>query len=100
MAKRDAGVAQRDGVRAGLFAPSSDSRLIARSIFGAVDELALEWAMSDRIASLERELAYIEALRELAFEEGPENCCFVALTYILEPSILGEQKSKAARPWA
>ncbi|MFM7799796.1 MAG: CTP synthase, partial [Planctomycetota bacterium] len=40
---------------------------------------------------------YIEALRELAFEEGPENCCFVALTYILEPSILGEQKSKAAQ---
>jgi len=40
---------------------------------------------------------YIEALRELAFEEGPSNCCFVALTYILEPSILGEQKSKAAQ---
>ncbi len=40
---------------------------------------------------------YIEALRELAFEEGPANCCFVALTYILEPSILGEQKSKAAQ---
>ena len=40
---------------------------------------------------------YIEALRELAFEEGSENCCFVALTYILEPSILGEQKSKAAQ---
>jgi len=40
---------------------------------------------------------YIEALRELAFEEGPENCCFVALTYILEPTILGEQKSKAAQ---
>lgn len=40
---------------------------------------------------------YIEALRELAFEEGPESACFVALTYILEPSILGEQKSKAAQ---
>ncbi len=40
---------------------------------------------------------YIEALRELAFEEGPESMCFVALTYILEPSILGEQKSKAAQ---
>jgi CTP synthase len=40
---------------------------------------------------------YIEALRELAFEEGSENVCFVALTYILEPSILGEQKSKAAQ---
>ena len=40
---------------------------------------------------------YIEALRELAFEEGPDSACFVALTYILEPSILGEQKSKAAQ---
>jgi CTP synthase len=40
---------------------------------------------------------YIEALRELAFEEGPQSTCFVALTYILEPSILGEQKSKAAQ---
>jgi len=40
---------------------------------------------------------YIEALRELAFEEGPESACFVALTYILEPATLGEQKSKAAQ---
>ena len=40
---------------------------------------------------------YIEALRELAFEEGPESTCFVALTYIIEPQILGEQKSKAAQ---
>ncbi|MDZ4829387.1 MAG: CTP synthase [Phycisphaerae bacterium] len=40
---------------------------------------------------------YIEALRELAFEEGSDSTCFVALTYVLEPSILGEQKSKAAQ---
>lgn len=40
---------------------------------------------------------YIEALRELAFEEGADSTCFVALTYILEPQILGEQKSKAAQ---
>ncbi|MBT8486695.1 MAG: CTP synthase [Phycisphaerae bacterium] len=40
---------------------------------------------------------YIEALRELAFEEGPGSTCFVALTYVLEPQILGEQKSKAAQ---
>jgi CTP synthase len=40
---------------------------------------------------------YIEALRELAFEEGPDSCCFVALTYIIEPKALGEQKSKAAQ---
>ena len=40
---------------------------------------------------------YIEALRELALEEGPQSMCFVALTYIIEPAILGEQKSKAAQ---
>jgi CTP synthase len=40
---------------------------------------------------------FIEAMRELAYEEGPNSCCFVALTYILEPKILGEQKSKAAQ---
>lgn len=40
---------------------------------------------------------YIEAMRELAYEEGPNSSCFVALTYILEPSTLGEQKSKAAQ---
>jgi CTP synthase len=40
---------------------------------------------------------YIEAMRELAYEEGPNSTCFVALTYILEPSTLGEQKSKAAQ---
>ena len=40
---------------------------------------------------------FIEALRELAYEEGPNSTCFVALTYILEPDILGEQKSKAAQ---
>ncbi|MBM4104099.1 MAG: CTP synthase [Planctomycetes bacterium] len=40
---------------------------------------------------------YIEAMRELAYEEGPHSCCFVALTYILEPATLGEQKSKAAQ---
>jgi CTP synthase len=40
---------------------------------------------------------FIEAMRELAYEEGPNSCCFVALTYILEPQTLGEQKSKAAQ---
>ncbi|MEM1166414.1 MAG: CTP synthase (glutamine hydrolyzing) [Planctomycetota bacterium] len=40
---------------------------------------------------------YIEALRQLAFEEGEHAVCFVALTYIVEPDALGEQKSKAAQ---
>ncbi len=40
---------------------------------------------------------YLEAVRELAFEEGPSSCCFVALTYVVEPPSLGEQKSKPAQ---
>ena len=40
---------------------------------------------------------YIEAVRELAFEEGANSCAFVALTYIISPPMLGEQKSKAAQ---
>jgi len=40
---------------------------------------------------------YIEAMRELAYEEGANSSCFVALTYILKPKTLGEQKSKAAQ---
>ena len=40
---------------------------------------------------------YLEACRQLAFEEGEHSVCFVALTYILEPGTLGEQKSKAAQ---
>ena len=40
---------------------------------------------------------YIEAMRELAYEEGQAARCFVALTYIMEPQALGEQKSKAAQ---
>lgn len=42
-------------------------------------------------------MVYIETMRELAYEEGKENVCFVALTYIIEPVFLGEQKSKAAQ---
>ncbi len=40
---------------------------------------------------------FIEAMRELAYEEGQGNCCFVTLTYIMKPSSLGEHKSKAAQ---
>jgi len=39
----------------------------------------------------------IEASRQLAREEGLQNVIFVALTYVLEPKFLGEQKSKAAQ---
>ena len=40
---------------------------------------------------------FIEAMRELAYEEGRENVCFVNVVYILRPSSLGEFKSKAAQ---
>jgi len=40
---------------------------------------------------------FIEALRELAYEEGERSVCTVALTYVMEPHVLGEQKSKAAQ---
>ncbi len=40
---------------------------------------------------------YIEALREMRYEEGPDSVCNVALTYVIRPPALGEQKSKAAQ---
>jgi len=40
---------------------------------------------------------YLEAMRELQYQEGKENVCFVNVTYVLEPGSLGEQKSKAAQ---
>jgi CTP synthase len=40
---------------------------------------------------------YLEACRQLAYEEGEGSVVFVALTYVLEPGTLGEQKSKAAQ---
>src|SRR3954465_15841686 len=40
---------------------------------------------------------YLEACRQLAYEEGEHSSVFVALTYVLEPGTLGEQKSKAAQ---
>jgi CTP synthase len=41
--------------------------------------------------------AYLEACRQLAYEEGDGSVAFVVLTYVLEPGALGEQKSKAAQ---
>lgn len=48
------------------------------------------------IGDIENEY-FIEAMRQLAYEEGEGNSCFVNVTYILEPAFLGEQKSKAAQ---
>ncbi len=39
----------------------------------------------------------MESVRELIYEEGAQNACLINLTYILEPSHLGEFKSKAAQ---
>ncbi|MBL7206626.1 MAG: CTP synthase (glutamine hydrolyzing) [Candidatus Aenigmarchaeota archaeon] len=40
---------------------------------------------------------FIEAMRELAYEEGRDNICFVNVSYIIQPKSLGEQKSKPAQ---
>ncbi|MFH1590298.1 MAG: CTP synthase (glutamine hydrolyzing) [archaeon] len=40
---------------------------------------------------------FIEAMRQLVYEEGKGNSCVVNVTYVLEPGFLGEQKSKAAQ---
>ncbi|RLG21280.1 CTP synthetase [Candidatus Micrarchaeota archaeon] len=40
---------------------------------------------------------FIEAIRQMQYEEGMENIMVVALVYIMKPSTLGEQKSKAAQ---
>jgi CTP synthase len=40
---------------------------------------------------------FLEAMRELAYEEGRENVCFINVTYAMKPNSLGEHKSKAAQ---
>ena len=40
---------------------------------------------------------FLEAMRELAYEEGRSNVCFINVCYIVEPPSLGEHKSKAAQ---
>jgi CTP synthase len=40
---------------------------------------------------------FLEAMRELQYEEGSGNVMFANVTYILRPRTLGEQKSKAAQ---
>lgn len=40
---------------------------------------------------------FVEAMRELKYEEGRENVMFVNVTYVIEPGSLNEYKSKAAQ---
>lgn len=40
---------------------------------------------------------FIEAMRELSYEEGRNNVVHAAVTYVLQPGFLGEQKSKASQ---
>ncbi len=40
---------------------------------------------------------FVEAMRELQYEEGRSNVAFVNVTFIIEPESLGEFKSKAAQ---
>jgi CTP synthase len=70
-------------LRLRTLAKNSDADIVFVEIGGTVGDLENAY--------------FIEAMRELAYEEGPNSCCFVALTYILEPRTLGEQKSKAAQ---
>jgi len=41
-----------EGQEGGIFSQEVNARLVARAFFGAIDELALEWAMGKRLASL------------------------------------------------
>ncbi len=48
------------------------------------------------VGDLENEF-YIEAVRQLSYDVGPENHLFVHLTYVPIPSGVGEQKSKPSQ---
>ncbi|GMU36678.1 MAG: CTP synthase [Phycisphaerae bacterium] len=69
-------------------------RLRELSVASAADVIFVE--IGGTVGDVENAY-YIEAVREMAYEEGAENFCFVALTYVIEPQSLGEQKSKAAQ---
>jgi CTP synthase len=66
-----------------VLALESDADIVLIEIGGTVGEI--------------QNSIYLEAMRELAYEEGKENVCFINVTYILQPNSLGEQKSKAAQ---
>jgi CTP synthase len=48
------------------------------------------------VGDLENEF-YIEAVRQLSYDVGQDNCMFVHLTYVPIPSGVGEQKSKPSQ---
>jgi CTP synthase len=62
---------------------SSDAEIVLVEVGGTVGDLENSY--------------FLEAMRELAYEEGKENVCFVTMAYILQPRALGEHKSKAAQ---
>ncbi len=70
------------------------SRLRELAVASGADVVFVE--IGGTVGDVENEY-FIEAVRELAFEEGAGSCCFVALTYIIKPPTLGEQKSKPAQ---
>lgn len=51
-----------DGMKAGTFRDTLEPRITARAIFGAIDELALEWAMGNRGSSLVDACAFVTDL--------------------------------------
>jgi TetR/AcrR family fatty acid metabolism transcriptional regulator len=57
-----------DGQEQGVFVRELNTRRVARMLFGALDELALEWAMDQRLTSLEEASAqtctvFVQGLR-------------------------------------
>jgi CTP synthase len=64
-------------------AMKSDADLVLVEVGGTVGDLENSY--------------FIEAMRELRYEEGRENVCFINVTYIIEPRSLGEFKSKPAQ---
>ena len=53
------------------------------TVTGTKLELAKQLNLGFVVTCFDIEL--VEAMRELAYEEGPGSSCFVALTYIMEP---------------
>ncbi len=68
--------------------------LRANAMKSKADVLLME--VGGTVGDLENQY-FIEAMRQLAYEEGRGNVIFVNLTFIMEPEFLGEQKSKAAQ---
>lgn len=75
---------------------TGEAKMVIRNLAMKTDADIVLVEIGGTVGDYENVLA-IEAMRELRYEEGSENVCFINLTYILDPPSLGEQKSKAAQ---